>query len=207
MSRGEHTVFEQDTAQPAPYRGLGSEFIRWICIAYLKLSGWTLRGDWPDLPKAVLLAAPHTSNWDGLNMLATAGYYRVKLTWMGKESLSDSVFGPLLIRMGLLPVNRSGGLDLVDAAARAIAESEAMILAVAPEGTRSTATKWKSGYYHIARRGGVPIIFSVLDYGTKTVRISGMMEPTGDYDADRTLIRNHYRNATGKHPDKFELDA
>lgn len=207
MSRGEHTVFQQDTARPAPYRGIGSEIIRWLCIAYLKLSGWTLRGDWPDLPKAVLLAAPHTSNWDGLNMLATAGYYRVKLTWMGKESLGDSVFGPLLIRMGLLPVDRAGGLDIVDAAARAIVESKAMILAVAPEGTRSTATKWKSGYYHIARRGGVPIIFSVLDYGTKTVRISGMLEPTGDYDADRTLIRNHYVDAAGKHPDKFELDA
>ncbi len=205
--RGQHTVFEQDTARPAPYRGIGSELIRWICIAYLKLSGWTLRGDWPDVPKAVLLAAPHTSNWDGLNMLATAGYYRVKLTWMGKESLSDTVFGPLLMRMGLLPVNRAGGLDIVDEAARAIADSEAMILAVAPEGTRSTATKWKSGYYFIARRGKVPIIFSVLDYGTKTVRISGMMEPTGDYDADRTLIRNHYRTAKGKHPDKFELDA
>lgn len=207
MSPARHQVFNQDTARPAPYRGIGSEILRWLCMLYLKLSGWTLCGDWPNTPKAVLLAAPHTSNWDGLNMLATAGYYRVKLTWMGKASLAKGLGGRLLLRMGLLPVDRSGGRDTVDEAVQALERADSMILAVAPEGTRSTEAKWKTGYYHIARRAGAPIVFGVLDYGVKTIRISGMVTPTGDYDADRTLIRNHYKNATGKHADKFQLDA
>ncbi len=87
MSAAVHTRFDPATARPAPFCGLSSEIWRLLCTAYLKLAGWTIEGDWPsDLPKMVLIAAPHTSNWDGVNMLAAAGYYRVPLKWMERRN-------------------------------------------------------------------------------------------------------------------------
>jgi hypothetical protein len=92
---GWHIDFDTTTARPAPYRGLAFEMFRWVCLAYLKITGWKCFGDWPNYPKAVMLAAPHTSNWDAVNMLAVAFYYRVRLRWMAKQSLVRWPFGPL----------------------------------------------------------------------------------------------------------------
>lgn len=171
--------------------------------AYLGLNGWKVRGDWPGLEKAVLVAAPHTSNWDGLNMLATAGYYRVKLAWMGKKSLTQGPFGWLLKAMGCVPIDRSQSNDVVSVMREQFAARKRMVLAIPPEGTRSLAREWKSGFYHIAHGAGVPLVISVLDYGTKTVRLAAVVRTSGDYAADLAIIRAHYTNATGKHPERF----
>lgn len=197
------TLIDGSTARPGPYRGVGSEIVRWISAAYLALAGWKLRGDWPGLNKAVLVAAPHTSNWDGLNMLATAGYYRVKLAWMGKKSLTQGPFGWVLKAMGCVPIDRAQSNDVVKAMRDAFAARDRMILAIPPEGTRSLAREWKSGFYHIAHGAGVPLVISVLDYGTKTVRLAAVVETSGDYDADLALIRAHYATAEGKHAARF----
>lgn len=197
------TLIDGSTARPAPYRGVGSEVVRWLSAAYLALAGWKVRGDWPGLDKAVLVAAPHTSNWDGLNMLATAGYYRVKLAWMGKRSLTQGPFGWVLKAMGCVPIDRSQSNDVVKQMREAFAARERLILAIPPEGTRSLAREWKSGFYYIAHGAGVPLVISVLDYGTKTVSLAAVVTPSGDYEADLALIRAHYANAKGKHAEKF----
>lgn len=196
-------LIDGSTARPGPYRGVGSEIVRWLSFAYLKLAGWKLHGDWPGLDKAVLVAAPHTSNWDGLNMLATAGYYRVKLAWMGKKSLTQGPFGWVLKAMGCVPIDRSQSNDVVNVMREAFAARDRMILAIPPEGTRSLAREWKSGFYHIAHGAGVPLVISVLDYGTKRVSLAAVIEPSGDYDADLALIRAHYATAKGKHAAQF----
>jgi 1-acyl-sn-glycerol-3-phosphate acyltransferase len=169
----------------------------------LALAGWTVRGDWPSLRKAVLVAAPHTSNWDALYMLAAAGYYRIGLKWMGKQSLTRGPFGWLIRALGCVPIDRSASNDMVQAMKLAFAARDAMLLAVPPEGTRGLARVWKSGFYHIARAAGVPIILTVLDYGTRTISVAAVFHPTGDYDADIVAIRAYYRDAVGKHPAKF----
>jgi len=197
------TLIDGSTARPAPYRGLGSEIVRWLSFAYLKLAGWKMRGDWPGLDKAVLVAAPHTSNWDGLNMLATAGYYRVKLAWMGKKSLTQGPFGWVLKAMGCVPIDRAQSNDVVNVMREQFAARERMILAIPPEGTRSLAREWKSGFYHIAHGAGVPLVISVLDYGTKSVSLAAVVHPSGDYAADLALIRAHYVGVKGKHAEKF----
>lgn len=189
--------------QPRPYRGALAEIIRGLSCCYLAADGWKIRGDWPALKKAVLIAAPHTSNWDGLNMLAAASYYRISLKWMGKESLTRGPFGWLIRALGCVPVDRSARNNLVQAMTAAFSACEEMILAVPPEGTRSLAREWKSGFYHIARGAQVPLILSVLDYGTKTIQIAGVFHPTGDYDSDLVRIQAYYRNAVGKHRAKF----
>jgi 1-acyl-sn-glycerol-3-phosphate acyltransferase len=107
MTPATHTPLSPATARPAPFRGVLSEAVRWVSAAYLKAAGWTMQGDWPALDKLVLVAAPHTSNWDGINMLAAAGYYRVRLRWMGKKSLTAGPFGGILRLLGCVPIDRS----------------------------------------------------------------------------------------------------
>ena len=201
--RGKHIVLDGASARPAPFRGVFSEAVRWTSAAYLKLAGWTVCGDWPALDKAVLVAAPHTSNWDGLNMLAAAGYYRVRLRWMGKKSLTEGPFGWLINSLGCVPIERSESHDVVNAMREMFASQTTMVLAIPPEGTRSLVREWKSGFYHIAVAADVPIIVSVLDYGRKRVTLAAVIRASGDYDADLAIIRNHYVNAVGKNRSKF----
>lgn len=198
---------DQTTARPAPSHGIVSDFTRVVCATYLQLAGWKLRGDWPGLEKAVLVAAPHTSNWDGINMLATAGFYRVKLRWMGKKSLTQGPFGWLIKWLGCVPIDRSAANDVVRAMADAFAADPHMILAIPPEGTRRAAREWKTGFYHIAHAASVPLVLSVLDYGSKTVSLAAVVRPSGDYAADLPIIQSYYANATGKHPANFTLSA
>ena len=196
--------FDPATARPAPFRGALSELWRALCTAYLSLAGWKMRGDWPgDLPKMVLIAAPHTSNWDGINMLAAAGFYRVALKWMGKKELTTGPFGGVVKWLGCVPVDRKGGTDLVAQMAAAFAAVPRMVLAIPPEGTRAAVNQWKTGFYHIARAAGVPLVISVLDYGTRTIRLSGALIPSGDYAADLPLIMAHYAGAEGLRGGRF----
>lgn len=197
------SLIDQASARPAPSSGWLADLVRLVCGAYLRLTGWTVRGDWPDLAKAVLVAAPHTSNWDGINMLATAGFYRVRLRWMGKASLTRGPFGGLIRWLGCVPIDRSGANDVVRTMADAFGHEADMILAIPPEGTRGAVREWKTGFYQIAKAAGVPMILSVLDYGTKTVSLAAVIRPSGDYAADLPVIRSYYAKAVGLRPEKF----
>ena len=199
-----HVVFSEATSRPGPYRGPFTEIYRWLSILFLKASGWRMKGDWPEIDKMVLVAAPHTSNWDGIYMLAAAGYYRIPLRWMGKKELSQGPFGGLVKGMGLVPVDRTGNNDIVKQMVDAFSAARSMVLAVSPEGTRSKTREWKTGFYHIAHASGVPLLMTVLDYGGKTIRLSGVLKTSGDYDADFALIKSHYDGAKGKF-DKFTV--
>ena len=170
------------------------------------MMGWSVHGDWPADHKAVLIAAPHTSNWDGINMLAAAGFYRAKIKWMGKKQLTTGPFGGIVKWLGCVPVDRGNAADLVEQMADAFSSADHMLLAIPPEGTRAATPKWKTGFYRIAVGAGVPIIMTVLDYGSKSIRVSGVLGPSGDYDADLELIKSHYAGADGKRAGKFDVD-
>lgn len=204
---GTHVRYDLSTAAPAPYRGIVGELFRWFCYVFLFVGRWKIAGDWPPHAKMVVIAAPHTSNWDGIWMLAAAGCYRITLRWMGKKSLTEGPFGWFVKWAGCVPIDRSKSNDVVQSMANAFAETDRMLLAVPPEGTRSLTREWKSGFYHIARLAHVPLVFAVMDYGTRTVRISGEYWPTGDYDKDLDIISTHYAGAKGKHEEKFATDG
>ena len=154
-------------ATPAPAAGPFAPIVRAVCLAYLAFCGWKVRGPWPGHANCVLLAAPHTSNWDGFLMLVAAGVYQVKLRWMGKKSLTSGPFGWFLRSFGCIGVDRKAANDVVAQMRAAFAEEEALVLGISPEGTRTLNPTWRRGYYHIARGAGVPIVVSVLDYGRK----------------------------------------
>ncbi len=203
----QHTLIDPARAQPAQSHRLFADPFRWLCMAFLRLNGWKVEGSWPPLAKAVLVAAPHTSNWDGVYMLAAAGFYRVKLRWMGKKSLTAGPLGPLVRWLGCVPVDRANRSDLVASMAAAFNEREEMILAIPPEGTRSLSTEWKSGFYHIAHSARVPLIISVLDYGTRTIRLAATITTTGNYEADLPTIQRYYAAAKGRHLGKFSAGS
>jgi 1-acyl-sn-glycerol-3-phosphate acyltransferase len=196
-------TLDPTSARIAPYRGVGSEIVRWICNVFLAFGGWKREGDWPSFDKLVVVAAPHTSNWDGINMLAIAGAYRVKLSFMGKKSLTTGPFGWVMLRLGCVPVDRSKSQDLVQSMAAAFAEKKRMALAIPPEGTRSLVHEWKSGFYHIARGADVPILLAVLDYAKRTIRLAAILRASGDYESDLAAIKRFYADAQGKRPKLF----
>ena len=188
----------------APYAGLFSEFIRGLSWVYLRTIGWRIGSDWPvDVPKSVIVAAPHTSNWDGLTMVAVAGWYRIKLNWMGKAALVRGPLGWLVMRSGCVPVERSTSQDAVEQMRQAFAARETMYLAVAQEGTREANPNWKTGFYHIARSAGVPIVMAVLDYRTRVLRLEGPLPVTADAAGDMKKVLAYYAEADGKYPERF----
>lgn len=193
--------------QPGPYRGIGSEIIHWLCGFYLLLGRWRLLDDWPPDRKMVVIAAPHTSNWDGFDMLAVAGWYRVKLSYMGKKSLTTGPLGWLVKRSGCVPVERSKSSDVVSQMHAAFDAADTLFLAVAPEATRSRNAGWKSGYYHIAHSAGVPLLMSVLDFPSRTVRLAGPLRTSGDYRVDLEEILAPYATAEGRRAGQFALPA
>ncbi|MEM7767721.1 MAG: 1-acyl-sn-glycerol-3-phosphate acyltransferase [Pseudomonadota bacterium] len=190
-------------ARPAPFRGPFSELYRWLCMGFLYTGGWRMEGDWPGAAKVVAVAAPHTSNWDGINMIAAAGYYRIKFSWMGKASLVKGPFGGIVRWLGCVPVDRSGSNDIVAQMAAAFEASDRLVLAISPEGTRDRVNRWKTGLYHIAVGAGVPIMPTVLDYGRRCITIAPLLQPTGNYDADLPKIEAPYVHAEGKFPSRW----
>ncbi len=177
-------------------------FARAIGALYLRLFGWRVEGQFPALPQAVLIAAPHTSNWDLPFMLACAYVLDIRPMWLGKQQLFRWPFGGLMRWFGGLPVNRSQRDDVVRQAVERFAATPSLLLVVPPAGTRSMAPHWKSGFYHIANGAGVPIVCTFLDYRNRVGGIGPTVIPTGDLRSDMDLIRAFYDGVTGKFPEQ-----
>lgn len=167
---------------------------------FLGILGWKKEGDLPDAPKLVLIAAPHTTNWDLPIMLALGFLLRAKLFWMSKESIFRWPFGGLLRWLGGIPIDRSKPNGVVGQCIERFETRETLILAVPPEGTRSKVRKWKSGFYHIAVGANVPIALGFLDYKRRRGGVHGLFYPTGDYEKDLIEIQRFYAGITPKYP-------
>lgn len=169
--------------------------------AFLRVLGWKLEGPPPPLPRYVLIAAPHTSNWDGFLLVAFASVCRIKISWMAKQSLFRPPFGWLVRLAGGIPIDRSARHDMVANMVRLFSEKDRLILVVPPEGTRKRAEYWKSGFYHVSRGAGVPIVLSFLDYSRKRGGFGTVFTPTGNIKNDMDLIRAFYAGKAGKFPE------
>jgi 1-acyl-sn-glycerol-3-phosphate acyltransferase len=150
-----------------------------------------------------LIAAPHTSNWDLPYLLAFAVIFDVRITWMGKHTVFRGPIGWLMRKLGGMPVRRYRSNDRVQQMARAIEAADSMALVVATEGTRSYTAHWKSGFYHIARTAGVPIVLSYLDYARRRGGFGPELMPSGDIREDMDEIRAFYADKQGRYPDKM----
>jgi 1-acyl-sn-glycerol-3-phosphate acyltransferase len=194
-----HTIFETPVV---------NTMMRALSRAGLKLLGWRTDGMTAEAiaayPKYVLIAAPHTSNWDFPITLMVCFALRLKVYWMAKASLFRWHTGWLSRWLGGIAIDRSVSNNTVQNTIDAFAKRERLAVIVAPEGTRGKVTHWKTGFYHIAHGAGVPIALAYLDFERKAGGIGYMFRTTGDLAADMAEIQKFYSNISGKNRDQFD---
>ena len=177
-------------------------FWPWVGRTFLHLLGWELEGQTPAVDKAVIIAAPHTSNWDFPLAVAVALVHRFHFRWLGKDALFKMPFWGAFMRfLGGIPVDRSGPHGVVASVVERFSHAEPMVLMIPPEGSRSKTTGWKTGFYYIAREAQVPIILGYMDYRRKRAGASRLFYPTGDIDKDFGEFKRFYAGVTGKFPE------
>ena len=174
--------------------------LAWLGRLYLWFFGWRVEGALTPTARVVLIAHPHTSNWDLPHMLACAYVLGLRPKWLGKRELFRFPFGWFMRWLGGIPVDRRKSHGLVAQAAEKFESADPLVMVVPPSGTRRRAERWKSGFYHIARSAGVPIACGFLDYGRKCGGIGPLISPTGDVRQDMDRFRAFYAGITGKFP-------
>lgn len=172
---------------------------RWL----LHLLGWQLEGSRPEYERYVLIAAPHTSNWDFPFMLVFAAAFDIKVSWMAKHNLFFPPIGWFMRAMGGIPISRHENRNVVDGMVEAFKTVKQLVLVVPTEGTRRKTAYWKSGFYHIARQAEVPIVPSFLDFGRKRGGFGPALQTSGDVRTDMQYFRDFYAGMSGKFADKF----
>jgi 1-acyl-sn-glycerol-3-phosphate acyltransferase len=172
------------------------------------LKGWTT-GETipPSVKKCVVIAAPHTSNWDFVYSLGGAYLMGTRLRYLAKKELFRFPIGWIMRSTGGIPVERSRSTKLVDNIVKLFASKEVLHLMIPAEGTRKRVEKWKSGFYHVALNANVPVYLAYLDYKNKKAAFGKGILLTGDREKDAAVIRDFYKDKTGRYPEQFNLDA
>jgi len=186
------TIFTTPIISPA---------LRLVSRVALRLSGWHVLGELPDLPKFVIVGGPHTSNWDFVLFLALALVLKGDLRYMGKKELFRWPIAGLFLWFGGVPVDRSRSQGLVEQTVQAIRESDHFQLVIAPEGTRSKVGKWKMGFYHIAKQADIPVVAGYLDGPTRTCGIGPTFTLSDDMEADIKTIQDFFKDKMGINPE------
>jgi 1-acyl-sn-glycerol-3-phosphate acyltransferase len=186
---------------------LASRILYWIARLIYRLLGWHVDATLLDVPKYVIIYAPHTSNWDGFlafvgEAIVTCGFHTVKLSFLAKDSLFRWPMRPLMLWLGGTPVDRRAQHGLVDQVVRRFKEQDRLVLAITPEGMRKRSRYWKTGFYYVALGAGVPILLVFVDYKRKLVGSGPTIHPSGDIQADMLAIRAFYSHVAARHPER-----
>ena len=181
--------------------------LRWLARKSLQALGWKLMGDLPPhIQQAVLIVAPHTSNWDGVYGLLFCFAKRLPTRFVIKKEAMVFPLGWLLKRLGAVPIDRKrkrnntqqGGM--AQAIAALFQQQKPLLLIIAPEGTRSRVARWRLGFYHIAQQAQVPIVLGYIDYAKKHIGLGPVFYPTGVLDEDLRQLQAFYKDIQGKYP-------
>lgn len=174
---------------------------RLVSRVFWSLSRWKLVTEPAPTTPTVLIGAPHTSNWDFVLMLAIAWRLGIDVRWLGKSSLFRGWRGPIMRRIGGIPVDRSDASRVVGEVVERVRSGEVFGLVVTPDGTRSGHTHWKSGFYRIVRETGLPVTLGYVDRTTMTTGLGPTIELTGDVAGDMDRIRAFYADKSGLRPE------
>jgi 1-acyl-sn-glycerol-3-phosphate acyltransferase len=180
-------------------------FAHLLGVAVMKLFGWKVEGRVPDSKKMIVIAAPHTTNWDFIFLLGAAYSLRLGINWLGKDTLFPPVLGSFLKFLGGVPVDRSRNTNLVQTLAKSIKQADDFTLIIPPAGTRRKTDYWKSGFYRVALATKIPLVCGYLDYEKKVACLGLSFIPTGDMAADMDRIREFYKPITGKYPENTSI--
>lgn len=171
-------------------------------VAFFRWRGWRVEGVAPASRKFVVIAAPHTSNWDFVYFLGASDALDLNLSFMGKASLFRWPFAGIMKDLGGVPIDRSRSNDTVAAMVEEFARRDEFMLTIAPEGTRGRTRQWKTGFYNIALQAGVPLVCGMMDYRRRVVGLGPAVMPSGDYEKDMLQLAAFYQSCTPKHPDR-----
>jgi 1-acyl-sn-glycerol-3-phosphate acyltransferase len=186
-----------------------------LCRLIFRLRGWKLTYSDvkpEELARCVLIAAPHTTNWDAIYTIASFDMMGVNWRFTIKKEWLKPPFGKILLSIGAIGIDRTPKKageqrpSMVEAMAALFQETPNLCIVFTPEGTRSLVSEWKTGFYHAAKLAGVPIGLGYLDYAKKQAGIAKMVYPTDDMEADLRQIMDFYKNISGKFPEKFSID-
>jgi 1-acyl-sn-glycerol-3-phosphate acyltransferase len=177
-----------------------SLFLRFLSNSTMRAAGWRVEGKLPDLPKYIIIGAPHTSNWDFLLFLGVIFRLKANVRYMGKAELFRSAFGWFFYWCGGIPVDRSKSVGLVDQMVDACKKADHFILTIAPEGTRHGVKEWKRGFYHIAKGAGIPIVMAKVDGRHKSMHVGEIFYPTEDAESDMKTIQDAFKGLVGVNP-------
>jgi len=177
------------------------EIFRIPVLALWYASGWRVDGDLPDIDKYILIAVPHTTNWDYVQMIAMAFYFRRKPSTLVKTEVFDwFLIGGLVRWIGGIPITRGRSENAVQKAIEIVQSRQRVTLVITPEGTRRKTDHWKSGFYHVALGADIPIVLGYLDYKRKRGGGGLVMDVTGDIEADLARISAFYaKHGHGKY--------
>ena len=181
-------------------------FMRLLSWLVLKLGGWKVVNVAPATGSYLIIAAPHTSNWDFPLGIAIAFHLRLKVYFIAKHTLFNGFAGPIMRWLGGVPLNRGASKNFVDASVEIYANSENLIFAIAPEGTRSSVGRWKTGFYHMAKGANVPLALAYFDFSKRIGGIGKMLNTTENIDEDMQAIADFYEPVMGKYPNNFNPD-
>lgn len=181
--------------------------LRTIALFFAKLIDWKVHQSAYDAlaehKKAMIIGAPHTSNWDFLVMLMAALILRMPARWLGKHTLFLGPMGPIMRFLGGIPIDRRARFNSVEQISQKFATTENMILIIAPEGTRSAVAKWRTGFYFMAQAAKVPMVFAYLDYAKREVGVLAIEYAQGDVEQDVMRYQAMYNSVPGKNPQNY----
>lgn len=167
--------------------------------------GWTLVINIPSENKYLVVCAPHTSLWDYPLFLSAMFAIGKKCRWLGQSQLLEGLIGPLARLCGGFKLENDPKTSFVDKLSREFKQSESLVLCLTPEGSSSFVPRWRTGFYYISLKAGVPIVLGFIDYKNKTLGLGDYFTPTGNIEMDLRFIRNFYRTVTPKNPDRAGL--
>ena len=192
-----------DEAKGLPETRTAAPFVVWVGRIVFRVLGWHCVGKTPTQKKFVILAAPHTSNWDGFYLLMASAMLRLRFSFFGKDTLFKGLLGWFLRSMGGIPLDRSRHQSFVSQAVSWFDRLGTFAIGVAPEGTRYLTSGWKTGFYYIALQAKVPVLFGFIDYARKEAGIlDEILMPTGDIEKDFEVLRRNYDRCVARHPER-----
>lgn len=180
--------------------GLMSRIVKAALLSLYRRRGWKAEGIVPSPRRFIIIAAPHTSNWDFLYYLGLTQELGIPAYFMAKKSLFRWPFGGFMRSMGGVEVDRASSHNYVQAMVDEFNRRDEFMLTIAPEGTRSRTKRWKTGFYQIALAAKVPLVVGLMDYGRKVGGLGPMIWPTGDFRADMEKVLAVYKSCVPRHP-------
>ena len=191
-----------DDPVPNHFKGRWGRLFQLLGRVVLGVSGWQIIGKIPNEERVLIIAAPHTSNWDFILGIAALFALNVNIKWLGKHSIFLPGIAWLLKWLGGIPVNRENPSSLIDYVVRTVEKEKGLMIGMAPEGSRKKTNRWKSGFLRIAEQTNSKIVFLSIDAPFKTLKIGEIYTPSGDTDRDIDFVMNYYKQFKGINPEQ-----